>query len=73
MRQHYFIGSALQMLSSDSNGVRLKAGDLAGFKFMASTNLVNWEVLTNSIAISTGFMVLGIQKSFPIGSIESRS
>ena len=46
------------LFSADSASVRLNAGDLPAIKFQASSNLADWFVLTNSIVVSNGVLIL---------------
>jgi alpha-tubulin suppressor-like RCC1 family protein len=58
---------SMTLFSSDSTGLRLNAGDLASLKFLASSNLTDWVVLTNSIVVSNGVLILQDRtaKDFP--------
>jgi len=52
-------GGRLQFLFSDSDGGNvLTAGDLAHFQVLASTNLTNWTLITNSLVLTNGSMLL---------------
>jgi hypothetical protein len=46
------------LLSADSSGVRLNANDLTGIKFLVSTNLADWELLSDSMTVSNGVLIL---------------
>ncbi len=46
------------VLSGDADGGRLLPGDLPGFQAQASTNLVNWETLSNSLTLTNGMLLL---------------
>ena len=45
-------------LFGDSDGGPLSSADLLRFDVNASTNLVDWEILTNSLTLTNGFLWL---------------
>jgi hypothetical protein len=51
-------GGTLAITSDDADGGRLLPGDLAGFQALVSTNLLNWETLTNGFTLTNGLLLL---------------
>jgi hypothetical protein len=51
-------GGALALVSGDADGGLLVAGDLAHFEALASSNLVEWVKLTNSLTLTDGMLQL---------------
>jgi hypothetical protein len=45
-------------LFGDSDGGQLSSADLPRFEVNASTNLVDWEILTNSLTLTNGLLWL---------------
>jgi hypothetical protein len=60
-------GGQLQLLFTDADGgALLTTNDIAHFDVLASTNLSDWTVLTNSLSITNGSMLLQDSRSnFP--------
>jgi photosystem II stability/assembly factor-like uncharacterized protein len=51
-------GGQLQLLFGDADGgALLTANDLATFDVLASTNLVDWTVLTNALSLTNGYVL----------------
>ena len=46
------------LLAGDADGAGLWPGDLSCFQAQVSTNLVNWETLTNSLTLTNGLLRL---------------
>jgi alpha-tubulin suppressor-like RCC1 family protein len=57
----------LRFTATDSSGNPLTAADLAWLQVQASTNLVNWQTLTNSLIFTNGALLLQdpAQLSYP--------
>ena len=51
-------GGTLAITSDDADGSQLLPGDLAGFQALVSTNLLDWETLTNSLTLTNGQLLL---------------
>jgi photosystem II stability/assembly factor-like uncharacterized protein len=52
-------GNQIQLLFNDADGgAILTSNDLAGFQVYASTNLMNWIPLTNSLTLTNGSVIL---------------
>lgn len=52
-------GGQLQLLFDDADGgALLTANDIASFQVLASTNLVDWTILTNALILTNGQMLL---------------
>ena len=49
---------AIQLLFGDSDGGQLSAADAAGFRVFATTNLVDWDLLTNPVTPTNGLLLL---------------
>jgi hypothetical protein len=49
---------SISFISSDYDGGLIPESDLTGFEASASTNLVNWEPLTNALSITNGMLLL---------------
>jgi hypothetical protein len=51
-------GGRLQLIFGDADGgALLTTNDIATFTVQASTNLVNWSVLTNALSVTNGLML----------------
>ena len=51
-------GGKLQLVFGDADGgALLTTNDLATFEVLASTNLVDWTVLTNTLSVTNGLML----------------
>ena len=51
-------GGILAITADDADGGPLFPGDLAGFQALVSTNLLDWETLTNSLTLTNGQLLL---------------
>jgi photosystem II stability/assembly factor-like uncharacterized protein len=52
-------GGKVRLVFNDSDGASiLTTNDIPNFKVQASTNLVNWTTLTNSLSITNGMLML---------------
>jgi alpha-tubulin suppressor-like RCC1 family protein len=49
---------SFQLTSTDANGGLLQPSDLANFEAQASTNLLDWETLTNALSLTNGMLRL---------------
>jgi hypothetical protein len=51
-------GGRLQLIFGDADGgALLTTNDMATFTVQASTNLVNWSILTNALSVTNGLML----------------
>ena len=52
-------GGKVRLMFGDSDGgAVLTTNDLATFKVQASTNLMDWTVLTNTLSLTNGMVIL---------------
>jgi hypothetical protein len=52
-------GGKLQLVFTDSDGgALLTTNDMASFKVQASTNMINWTTLTNTLSITNGMLLM---------------
>ncbi|HXU75717.1 MAG TPA: immunoglobulin domain-containing protein [Methylomirabilota bacterium] len=58
-------GGNVQILFGDSDGGIMATNDVAGFQVEATTNLVDWVPLTNSLSVTNGRIMLRDSGLFP--------
>ncbi len=61
------VGDELSFVATDSSGGALTAEDLAWLELQASTNLVNWQTVSNALTFTNGSLLLQDpgQSNFP--------
>jgi Immunoglobulin domain len=55
----------VRILFGDSDGGSLSSNDMSNFEVRASSNLIDWETLTNTLALTNGFMFLEDSAGYP--------
>ena len=58
-------GGSVTILFGDSDGGSLTTNDLPNFQVQATSNLLNWVVLTNSLSLTNGMMLLQDSALYP--------